>query len=308
MIRSSVAWLLAFIAVVLVPLSVTVMWAHDTLLDTKAYVATVAPLASDPSMTAELTNVITNELTDEVQRKVQATLPSIGANRAEQLLTQARPAIRVAVETALASDAFATAWREAQRTLHTEFMAFVRSGKSTLITQQGTTLLLNLQPVARRTIDIMAAQGYEPALLQGLTVRPYTIGTNGGLERARTYVQLADRRYGWLLVGTVLVVVAAIGIGRRRSRIAVVIAAGSALVAIVLLGLVRRGETLTGDSTPNPVVRDASTAAYRMLTAGLTTRMLVVLLIAAFVVVAVVGVSFVRRQQELADARRSLAE
>ena len=288
------------------PLTVTVMWAHDTLLDTKAYVDAVAPLAADPAMTAELTNVITNELTDEVQRKVQANLPSMGASRAEQLLTQARPAIRAAVENALGSDAFATTWRDAQRTLHTGLMAYARTGESALITQQGTTLQLNLQPVATRTIEILAAQGYEPALLQGLTLQQYTLGTSGGLERAGIFVKLADRTYVWLLVGTLAALVGALCVARRRSRVAVVIAAGSGLFAIVFLGLIQRGETLTGESTPNPVARGASTAAYRILTAGLSSRMWVVVVVAAFLVVAAVGVSFVHRQQDLADARRSL--
>ena len=60
--RTSAAVVLILLGVLCAPLSVVAVWAKRQVTDTNRYVATVAPLASDPAIQAAVTTQITNQI------------------------------------------------------------------------------------------------------------------------------------------------------------------------------------------------------------------------------------------------------
>ena len=135
--RPVVAGLLVAVAALLAPLSVLSTWASGQIQDTDRYLATVAPLASDPDVQAAIVvrveEVIYSYLdldaaVDEVVQALEGQgLPpraaaTLGA-LAGPLTTGIRSFVHDRIVALVASDAFEEAWVEANRTAHEELVA-----------------------------------------------------------------------------------------------------------------------------------------------------------------------------------------
>ena len=135
--RPVVAGLLVAVAALLAPLSVLSTWASGQIQDTDRYLATVAPLASDPDVQAAIVvrveEVIYSYLdldaaVDEVVQALEGQgLPpraaaTLGA-LAGPLTTGIRSFVHDRIVALVASDAFEEAWVAANRTAHEELVA-----------------------------------------------------------------------------------------------------------------------------------------------------------------------------------------
>ena len=132
-----VAGLLVALAALLAPLSVLSTWASGQIQDTDRYLETVAPLASDPDVQAAIVvrveQVIYSYLDldatiDEVvvaledqglPENAAATLSALAGPLANGIRSFIHDRITALVQ----SDAFETAWVEANRTAHSELVA-----------------------------------------------------------------------------------------------------------------------------------------------------------------------------------------
>src|SRR5882672_10613474 len=65
-VRSFFSALLIVLACVLAPLTVAAVWIADEVGDTDRYVATMAPLASDPAIQAGVANRVTTQVTSAI--------------------------------------------------------------------------------------------------------------------------------------------------------------------------------------------------------------------------------------------------
>ena len=76
-IRRSVVGLLVALSCLLVLLSTTVVWAHRTVLNTSAFVGTVAPVFEDPAVASAVAARATDELFTQLnlQARLRAALP-----------------------------------------------------------------------------------------------------------------------------------------------------------------------------------------------------------------------------------------
>src|SRR6185437_10863400 len=75
--RIIIPWVLVVLASLLIPISVISVWAIRTVTNTDQYVATMAPLATNPVIVTHLADKATDELfsTHIVQDKVTTALP-----------------------------------------------------------------------------------------------------------------------------------------------------------------------------------------------------------------------------------------
>src|SRR5437867_4002809 len=135
--RWSLATVLIVLGALLAPLAVTAVWLRSEVSDTDRYVSTVAPLAHDPAVR----RAVTDRITTEVFRRIDVEGLT---NRAADALD--RPGVPDAAGTALhalaqpiangvqgwvhdqvgrfvASEQFAQAWAEANRTAHAQLVA-----------------------------------------------------------------------------------------------------------------------------------------------------------------------------------------
>src|SRR4051812_37563533 len=122
--RPAVAAVLLCLVVVMAPLSVVATWAHRQVSDTDQYVATVAPLASDPAVQNAISDRITTEVLGYVDVKALTTqvvdglaergLPEdagLGLRALTVPLVKAiENFVRQRVDALVRSDAFARAW------------------------------------------------------------------------------------------------------------------------------------------------------------------------------------------------------
>ena len=149
-----VATVLTVLAVLVFAVAVPGLWARRTLLNTDRYVATAAPLAQDPAVQEYLARTVTQQVFDALD--VQTRLADVLQERDPRLAFLAGP-ISNGVEgfvqdqllKVFASDAFATAWEQANRFVHAQLIAALEGGGETVQVQNGA-VVLNLLPLVNQ--------------------------------------------------------------------------------------------------------------------------------------------------------------
>jgi hypothetical protein len=146
-----IATILTVLAVIVFAVTVPGLWARRTLLNTDRYVATVAPLAEDPAVQEYLARTITQQVGDALD--VQSRLATQLQERAPRLAFLAGPIangiegfVQDQLLKVLSSEAFATAWEQANRFVHAQVIAALEGGGETIQTQNGQ-VVLNLLPL-----------------------------------------------------------------------------------------------------------------------------------------------------------------
>ncbi|WP_448629339.1 hypothetical protein [Cellulomonas soli] len=156
--RASLSALLIVLGVLLAPVSVVVGWAQGELTDTDRYVATVRPLAQDPVIQSAVANRLTTEVMNQIDvgallddavgaldeqglpPRVTATLSALEV----PLTNGVRSFVLKAATRVVQSDAFTTAWVEANRTAHRQMVA-VMEGEPGSVLQIGSEGQLTIQ-------------------------------------------------------------------------------------------------------------------------------------------------------------------
>jgi hypothetical protein len=120
---------LAAVLVILAHLSVVSVWASNTVGSQDQYVATVAPLATDPA----IRSAVTTRVTDAVYARIDAPALVSGALPPKaEVLTQpisngVKSFINTVVSRIVTSPQFATLWEEANRAAHAQLSGAERS-------------------------------------------------------------------------------------------------------------------------------------------------------------------------------------
>jgi hypothetical protein len=129
--------LLIVIGCILAPLSGVAVWAKNQVTNTDRYVATVAPLASDPAIQNAVADKVTAEIfahldvagitNQAVDALAERGLPPLVATQLHALSgplsSGVQSFVRTEVGKVVASDAFAEAWLTANRAVHEALVA-----------------------------------------------------------------------------------------------------------------------------------------------------------------------------------------
>jgi hypothetical protein len=149
--RRIAATTLIVISCVLAPISVMSIWLRNQVLNTNRYVATVAPLATNPHVIDTAATGITNTLFSkvDVESEIKDALPS----RASFLATPVSQGLhdliqRVALQ-ALQSKQFATIWKEANRRAHAQLNKALTGGGKVVSTANGK-IVIDLAPIVEQ--------------------------------------------------------------------------------------------------------------------------------------------------------------
>lgn len=244
------------------------VWADRTLLTTDGWVGTVEPLGAEPAVTAALRPRITEGVFAAIpaEELIADALPDDRAFLAVPLASGVRSFVDDRVGAFLASDRFARLWTEANEVAHARALAVLR-GDSEAVQVDGGTVTLNLLPT------INAVLGEVGGAASGLLGRDVTLPTISGgelPEQARTriddalgidlpadvgeipvydaeqlilaqqWLQVFDRTLLLLVVGTPVLVVAAIWRSRDRRRTLLQLTLGSVLLLVVIRRVVLR--------------------------------------------------------------------
>jgi hypothetical protein len=168
---------LIVLTAILIPVAATLTWAHQTVLNTDRYVATVGPLGSNPIIIATLSTKLTNEIYTAVdpQPRIAAVLPKKASVLAGPIASGFKTVLGDGVHKVLSSPHFATLWTNANRFAQAKLVAVLR-GDSKTITTAGDNVVLNLVPVLNSAIKQVQPQ------ISGLIGKQITLPTISGNE------------------------------------------------------------------------------------------------------------------------------
>ena len=297
--RSVVATLLIVIGCILAPISVVAVWTKNLVTDTDRYVATVAPLASDPAIQSAIADRITTEIftkldvtgitNQAVDALAERGLPPLVATQlhalSEPLSNGVESFVRTEVGKVVASEAFANAWTTANRTAHQALVAALTGETREGITIENDTVSINLGPIIQEVKQRLIDRGFGLASRIPNVNPSFVLVQSDYIAKARGAFNLLNAIGNWLPV--VALFFLAIGIyvakGHRRALVGVGLGlAGGMLVLGLGLALFR---TIYLDALPLGVLtRDAAAVFYdtlvRFLRLGLRSVLVFGLVIA----------------------------
>ena len=289
-----VATLLIVIGCILAPISVVAVWTKNLVTDTDRYVATVAPLASDPAIQSAIADKITAEVfthldvvgitNQAVDALAERGLPPLVANQlhalSQPLSSGVQSFVRDQVGKVVASDAFVNAWLTANRAAHQALVAALTGETREGVTIENDTVSINLGPIIQEVKQRLIDRGFELASRIPNVNPSFVLVQSDYIAQARGAFNLLNAIGNWLPVIALLFL--AIGIyvakGHRRALVGVGLGLAGGMLALGLaLALFR---TIYLNELPLGVLtRDAAAAFYdtlvRFLRLGL--RMVLVL-------------------------------
>ncbi|MEU5000159.1 hypothetical protein [Streptomyces sp. NPDC021622] len=273
--RSFFAVVLITVAAVLAPLGVVAVWANDIVGDTDRYVATVAPLASDPDVQAGVTKRVTDAVMERVdvelllQQVAPADRPRLEAalGRLEGPLTSGlRGLVESVTARFVSSDAFDTLWTELNRRVHQTVDEALTGSGDGAVQLKGDEVTVDLAPVVERVKDRLVDSGLTVASKIPEVHTDFTVMTSDQIGRAKTGFRLLQLMGAWLPVIAVVLAAGGVLLAVRRRR-ALITAALAVAVAVGILGIglaVFRAFYL--DAVPASISRPAAGSVYDALT------------------------------------------
>ncbi|MHA4774096.1 hypothetical protein L1085_006295 [Streptomyces sp. MSC1_001] len=286
--RSFLAAVLIILGCVLAPLGVVSAWAADEVGDTDRYVATVAPLASDPAVQDAVAARVTDALMQHIDL---STLLSDAAPEERPRLEKALGKLGDSLENAVrsfvhdkareiaGSETFETIWTEANRAVHASLNKALTGSGGGAVRLEDDTVTLDLAPVVERVKQRLVDEGMQVAARIPEIHTDFTLVRSDDIGRIKTYVRILQIVGNWLPVLAVLLVAGGVLLAQRRRR-ALVTGALAVAVTTGLLGIgLRVFRAIYLDALPAGVSQGAAGAVYDTMTQLLHTmiRMVVVL-------------------------------
>lgn len=209
--RSIVSTVLIVLGVVLAPISVASVWAHNQIADTDRFVATAGPLAQDPAVQSAITDRLTDvvftyvdvtALTNQAVDALQARgLPPQASQRlrglAAPLASSLRGFVHDRVGQFVASPTFAQLWNRALTGVHQRLNSVLSGNSSTVTVSQGK-VMLDLGPFIDQVKQRLVAQGFAPAGAIPSVHPTVAVADASTLVRAQTGYRLLDKVATWL--------------------------------------------------------------------------------------------------------------
>ncbi len=247
--RPATVTVLLVLVGLLAPLSVAAVWARDVVGDTDRYVETVAPLADDPVIQSAVADRITLELMSrlDIEGITQEALSALEDRglppRAAEGLAAMAPTLANGIEgfvhekvtDLVQSDAFATAWEEANRQAHTQMVAVLTGEGTETINVRGGTVSVNLATVIEAVKQRLVDAGFGLAARVPAVQAEFTIFESTDLVKAQNGFRILSALAHVLPWLALLLLGAAVWVARDRRR---ALLAGALVVAgsMVLLG------------------------------------------------------------------------
>jgi hypothetical protein len=304
---STIVRLRGFVAAVLVALaafalvfSVVGVWAARTALNTDRWVATVAPLPQNPQVAAAVADYATNQVFQaiNVEQRLRTVLPQQAAFVAGPVAGQVRDAVRKTVTNVLQSDRFQPIWVEVNRRAHQRAVAIL-NGSSDVVVARQNRVEIDLLPLINQVLRQLSAQlptlfgkqislpdlssGALPDNLRarvqdalGITLpanfAQFTFYDSGKLSAAQQAVATGKRDLIIFLVGTVVLLLAALAISPRRRRTLLQLGLWLVVAAVAVTAILRAVRSQLLEQVPSELYRDGIGAAVTIVFAQLRTR------------------------------------
>ncbi|MBL0885139.1 hypothetical protein [Myceligenerans indicum] len=246
--RASAAVILIALGAILAPAAVVSAWAERTLTDTDRYVATVAPLADDPAVQSAVAGRLTEAVMEriDVDAVVDGVVDGLTDRdlppRAATALTTLKAPLTSGVESfvrqtadrLVQSDGFRSAWDQANRVAHEQFIAAMR-GSGGDVLQVGEEGQLTIQLAG--LIDLLKQRLVERGF--GLADNLPTIDATFTIVQTTQLVELRNRYAQVVALGTwlpwIVLVLLGAGVVVAVHHLRALLVAALTLVAAMLV-------------------------------------------------------------------------
>jgi hypothetical protein len=320
--RTIIATLLIVLGCVLAPLAGVAVWARNQVTNTDRYLATVAPLASDPA----IQNAITDQITAQVFTYLdvqgvtaqaldalaeRGSLPPQVAGQLQALATPIANGVqsftRDQVGRIVQSSAFADAWLQANRLAHAELVKALTGEGGGSITIENDTVSINLAAFIATVKQQLVAAGFTLAERIPAVDASFVLFQSKDITRARSAFNLLTTLGNWLPFIALLLLGLGVYVAKDHRRALIGAGLGVAAGMLVLAVGLAVFRSIYLDAVPAAVLpHDAAAVLYdtivRFLRAGLRTVFVLGLVVAAAAFLTGRSVTAVRARQGLAGA------
>lgn len=267
-------WTGAVVALVLAALlgglAVVAGYLRSEVLNTDNYVATVAPLASDPAVQAAVARRLTTEIitrTDLTALTGQLTgfltnkgAPAAMAGLVQPLIDQIDAFLFDRIRQLLGSPRFANVWGDLNRLAHNAFVTVVTGRDDRLLDSSGTTVIIDLGTLLTAVRQQLVSDGWTfLGRVPDVSV-PFQLIQSDRLPTVRKFAGLLDRFGGWLPFAALGLFAGGVLLAPKRRRAFLIGALAVAAFTGLLLVAVSVGRRIYLDRLPTTVMSPAAAA------------------------------------------------
>jgi hypothetical protein len=274
--RGLTAWVLVVVAALLFPIALTAYWGQRTLTDTARYVATVAPLAQDPTVKEAVGDKLTAVLVAQIdaQQRVSELLQDNPRLQplAGPIAVAVNNLVGQTVTKVLDSDQFDQLWVTVNTKLQQALIAALSSDPSGAVTIQGDQVVLDTGDLIAAVKQRLVDQGLSFAAnipVPPAADRDVVLLTSPQLQQARAAYALAQPVAQWLIYAVLLLFVVAVLVSRRRARMTMAVGIAIILGAVVVRLLMAFGQSQIELTLSGTTFAIAQEAFFTILTAFL---------------------------------------
>jgi hypothetical protein len=249
-LRPTGSVLLILLASLLSLLAVVSVWANSIVRDTNRYVATVAPLASNPDVQKAITNRVTTAVLAQIdvealvkqltQAATQKGAPPQAANLLGNLsgpiTSGLKSLVSSTVERVVSSSAFETVWVNANRSVHSAVDKALTGEGGGAVSLKNNQVAIDVGPIVAKVKDQLVKAGFGPAARIPAVHTNFVIFASKDIGKIKTYMRVLEIIGGWLPIITVLIAAAGVYLAANRRR-ALIWAALGVFAAMLLLGI-----------------------------------------------------------------------
>jgi hypothetical protein len=298
--RAPLAAVLITLGCILAPVAVLGVWAANQVSNTDRYVATMAPLISEPPIQQALSARITTEIESRLDPRVKAATTQAAAELSKaslprlsnlvttfsgQISSGVNSAVAAGVSRAVASPAMATLWTQANRVAHQGLVKVLSGQGNGSVSVVNNEVVLSLGPLIAQVKQYLVTHGVSIASSIPAVNATFPLFEAPNLAKAQQGYRLITT-LRWVLPFLALALMALGIYVARRHRRALIGAALGLSASMLVLGIaltIARGIYL--NSLPKSVSSDAAAALYdalvRFIRQGLRVLLVVGLVIAA---------------------------
>jgi hypothetical protein len=293
--RNFFAALFAVLATGLIASSVLLGWIDRTVLPTATFVSTAGPAIDDPAiagpMQAQLSAEVLAQLTPVVAGTTTNTALDFDANAFSATVSQAAAG-------AVASPVAQASFDAALTATHERSIALARGAQTPAAADEGTTLTVDLSPLAVITRDQVALAGYPSVAGATFPVTPFVVTSTASAAEGGDIVRFAET-WGWPAFGLgLLAAVLAYLLSTRKGRLTLLFGADLLVAAGVLWVTARLVGNVAGERGLTLTDQEALAALYAPFGRSLQSNAVLTAVIGGVVIVTAIIILSVQAQSD----------
>jgi hypothetical protein len=200
--------LVLFVAAILCSLAVVAVYLRDEVLDTDTYVATVAPLGTNPTVRTAVAQRLTDEIitrsdlqgltTSVADKLVQEGAPSQVTDLVGPVVSGVSSFLNSKINDLMATQRFEDAWRNINRLAHQGLVTVLLGQQGKIISSEGNTVTLDIGELLTLVKQQLVSEGLTIfGKIPDVSIQ-YTVLESDQLPTIRTYTRLLDAAGTWL--------------------------------------------------------------------------------------------------------------